>query len=70
MEVRTGQAPAMLTREAFEQRFRMAYIDPLFDAASAAIAQIEKIAWQACVGGRKSPPPAARTGSQAVRSEA
>jgi hypothetical protein len=55
MEVRTGPAPAMLTREAFGQRFRMAYTDPLFDAALAAIAQIEGIAWQAYVEGR---PPA------------
>lgn len=55
MDVRTGQAPAMLTREEFGQRFRMAYLDPLFDDAKDAIAQIEEIAWQAYVGGRKSP---------------
>jgi len=57
MDVRTGQAPAMLTREEFGQRFRMAHLDPLFGDAKDVIAQIEEIAWQAYVGGRKSPLP-------------
>ena len=54
-EVRTGQAPAMLTREEFGKRFRMSFIDPLFGTASGAIAQIEDIAWVAYAEGRKSP---------------
>lgn len=54
-DVRTGQAPAMLTREEFGRRFRLSFVDPLFDVASSAIAQIEDIAWQAYVEGRKSP---------------
>jgi len=45
----------MLTREAFGQRFRMQYADPLFDVAADAIARVEEIAWQAYVAGRKSP---------------
>lgn len=36
----------MLAREEFGRRFRMAYLDPLFDDAKDAIAQIEEIAWQ------------------------
>lgn len=55
IEIRTGQAPAMLTREAFGQRFRMPYADPLFDGAADALARIEEIAWQAYVAGRKWP---------------
>lgn len=54
-DVRTGQAPAMLTREEFGKRFRLSFFDPLFDAASEAIAQIEAIAWRAYSEGRKSP---------------
>lgn len=55
MDVRTGQAPAMLTREAFGERFRAPYADPMFDAVSDALAQIEEVAWQAYARGRKSP---------------
>lgn len=54
-EVRTGQAPAMLTREEFGKRFRLSFVDPLFATASGAIAQIEDIAWRAYIEGRKSP---------------
>ncbi len=54
-DVRTGQAPAMLTREEFGKRFRMSFIDPLFESASDAIDRIEDIAWQAYSKGRKSP---------------
>lgn len=54
-EVRTGQAPAILTREEFGKRFRMSFVDPLFEAAADAVARIEELAWRAYAEGRKSP---------------
>lgn len=45
----------MLTRDEFGKRFRMSFVDPLFETAADAIAQIEEIAWRAYAEGRKSP---------------
>ena len=55
LEVRTGQAPAILTREEFGVRFRAPYLDPMFNLEAAAIARLEEIAWQNYRDGRKSP---------------
>lgn len=55
IEIRTGQAPAMLDRQAFGRRFRLAYDDPLFEGIADALAQVEEVAWQAYSAGRKSP---------------
>ena len=55
LEVRTGQAPAQLTREEFGVRFRAPYLDPMFNIEAAAIARLEEIAWQTYREGRKSP---------------
>ncbi|OYW25727.1 MAG: NADPH-dependent FMN reductase, partial [Hydrogenophilales bacterium 12-63-5] len=55
IKIRTGQAPAMLDRQAFGKRFRLAYADPLFEGIAEALAQVEEVAWQAYATGRKSP---------------
>ncbi len=51
--IRTGQAPAPLTRAAFHERFSLRYYDPAFAVESEAIARLEEIAWQALQEGRK-----------------
>src|SRR3569832_2944065 len=53
--IRTGQAPAMLDRQTFGQRFRMAYADPLYETVADALERLEEVAWQAYITGRKSP---------------
>jgi multimeric flavodoxin WrbA len=53
--VRTGQAPAMLSRAQFRDRFRDRFFDPAFQAESAAIDRLEAIAWDAYQQGRKAP---------------
>lgn len=55
MSVRTGQAPEKLAREEFGRRFRERFDDPLYDGASAAVATLEQIAWDAYHEGRKAP---------------
>ena len=55
IEVRKGQAPAMLSREEFGLRFRAPYRDPLFNIEAEAITRLEEIAWQTYSDGRKSP---------------
>jgi len=54
-EIRKGQAPAVLSRSAFHQRFIESFMDPAFRAEDAAISRVEAIAWQAYEEGRKSP---------------
>ena len=54
-KIRTGQAPAPLTREEFRQRFNVRFYDPAFGAEHEAIARLEAIAWQALQEGRKAP---------------
>ena len=53
--IRTGQAPAVLTREQFHQRFVESFMDPAFRAEDEAISRVETIAWQAYEEGRKAP---------------
>lgn len=55
IEIRTGQAPAPLSREEFGIRFRAPFKDPKFQSEFNSISRLEEIAWQAYVGGRKSP---------------
>jgi multimeric flavodoxin WrbA len=53
--IRTGQAPAPLTREQFQERFNVRFYDPAFDAERDAIGRLEVIAWEALQEGRKAP---------------
>ncbi|MES2948413.1 MAG: NAD(P)H-dependent oxidoreductase [Pseudomonadota bacterium] len=55
MDIRTGQAPAPLTREQFHQRFSVRFYDPAFAGERDAIAHLEDIAWLAMQEGRKAP---------------
>jgi multimeric flavodoxin WrbA len=54
-DVRKGQAPATLGREAFHRRFIQVFEDPAFAAEKQALARLEDIAWQAYDEGRKAP---------------
>ncbi len=54
-DVRKGQAPDHLARDAFAERFRNAFDDPAFAAEAPAISRLEQIAWEAYAEGRKSP---------------
>src|SRR4051812_31158257 len=53
--VRKGQAPAKLSRDEFNKRFRHPFTDPKFDAERAALARLEEIAWQNYNDSRKAP---------------
>jgi multimeric flavodoxin WrbA len=53
--IRTGQAPAPLTRAQFHERFQVRFYDPAFASESDAIARLEAIAWDAMQEGRKAP---------------
>jgi multimeric flavodoxin WrbA len=55
IRVRTGQAPAPLTREQFHERFMERFYDPAFDAERDAIARLEAIAWDGFEKNRKAP---------------
>ena len=54
-EVRKGQAPAVLSREAFHERFMQSFVDPAFRAEDEALARLEAVAWDAYKEGRKAP---------------
>jgi multimeric flavodoxin WrbA len=54
-DVRKGQAPGHLSREAFGEKFRARFNDGAFDVEAEAIARLEGIAWGAYEEGRKSP---------------
>lgn len=54
-KIRTGQAPAPLTRAEFHDRFNLRFYDPAFEGERAAIARLEAIAWDAVQDGRKAP---------------
>ena len=41
-QIRTGQAPAPLTREQFRERFNGRFYDPAFEAEREAIARLAK----------------------------
>ena len=53
--VRKGQWPGNLSRDEFGRRFRAGFFDPAFEPAREAIAQLESIAWDAYINGRKAP---------------
>lgn len=54
-DVRKGQAPGNLERDAFHERVMDSYRDPAFQEEAAALARIVVIAWEAYQAGRKSP---------------
>ncbi len=54
-KIRTGQAPAALTRAQFHERFSLRFHDPAFAVEHDAIARLEDIAWAALQEGRKAP---------------
>ena len=54
-KIRTGQAPAPLTRAEFHERFKTRFYDPAFEVEAEAIQRLETIAWQAMQEGRKAP---------------
>ena len=54
-KIRTGQAPAPLTRAEFHERFAQRFYDPAYESERDAIARLEAIAWDAVQEGRKSP---------------
>ncbi len=54
-EIRTGQAPAPLTRAQFQERFQLRFYDPAFEGEREAITRLEAIAWEAFQEGRKAP---------------
>lgn len=55
IRIRTGQGPAKLEREAFGERFRNRFDDPLFDEEKSALVRLEQLAWNAYQEGRKAP---------------
>ena len=55
IEIRKGQAPAVLSRNEFHQRFMQSFMDPAFKAEDEAISRVEAIAWDAYQEGRKAP---------------
>ena len=54
-DIRKGQAPQPMDREAFHRHFELRFYDPAFDAEREAITRLEDIAWDAFKEGRKSP---------------
>ena len=54
-KIRTGQAPAPLTRAEFRERFNGRFFDPAFEVERDAISRLEAIAWDAMQEGRKAP---------------
>ncbi len=54
-EIRKGQAPEPLEREAFHERFVASFMDPAYELEKPAISRLEAIAWQAYTEGRKAP---------------
>jgi multimeric flavodoxin WrbA len=53
--VRKGQAPAVLSRDAFHERFMQSFVDPAFRSEDGALARLEALAWDAYKEGRKAP---------------
>ena len=54
-KIRTGQAPAELTRAEFSERFNVRFYDPAYAPEREAISRLEAIAWDAVQEGRKAP---------------
>ena len=55
IKIRKGQAPAVLTRKEFHERFMQSFMDPAFRAESDALSRVEDVAWDAYKEGRKAP---------------
>ncbi|MES2509166.1 MAG: flavodoxin family protein [Pseudomonadota bacterium] len=55
IKIRKGQAPAVLTRSAFHDRFMQRFQDPAFRAEEDALKKLEDVAWDAYKEGRKAP---------------
>lgn len=55
IEIRKGQAPGQLERDAFHARFMQSFQDPAFGPESEALRRLEHIAWDAYKDGRKAP---------------
>ncbi|WP_188706281.1 flavodoxin family protein [Polaromonas eurypsychrophila] len=55
IDIRKGQAPAVLSRSIFHERFMQSFMDPAFRAEEEAISRVEQIAWEAYKEGRKAP---------------
>ena len=55
IKIRTGQAPAVLSRKVFHQRFMQSFFDPAFLQEGEALTRLEDIAWDAYKEGRKAP---------------
>ena len=53
--VRKGQAPAVLSRHEFHDRFIQSFLDPAFRVEDESISRVEAIAWDAYQEGRKAP---------------
>ncbi|WP_309684218.1 NAD(P)H-dependent oxidoreductase [Polaromonas sp.] len=54
-EIRKGQAPPVLSRQLFHERFMQSFMDPAFRAEEAALSRVEALAWDAYQQGRKAP---------------
>lgn len=55
IEVRKGQVPEKMSREAFRERFMARFCDPAFRAEDDSLKRLEAIAWDAYSNARKSP---------------
>lgn len=55
IKIRTGQAPAVLSREVFHDRFMHSFTDPAFLPEGKSLARLEAIAWDGYREGRKAP---------------
>ena len=53
--LRKGQAPAVLSRKTFHERFMQSFMDPAFKTEAHALARLESLAWEAYIEGRKAP---------------
>jgi multimeric flavodoxin WrbA len=53
--IRKGQAPAVLSRKIFHERFMQSFMDPAFRPEDEALARLEAVAWDAYKEGRKAP---------------
>ena len=45
--VRKGQAPAVLSRKLFHERFMQSFMDPAFKPEAEALGRLETVAWEA-----------------------
>jgi multimeric flavodoxin WrbA len=54
-QVRKGQAPAPVAREAFHELFMQVFFDPAYQGDSEALGRLEQVAWDAYREGNKAP---------------